>query len=66
MTTVFKQWLGHVAGSIGRATLDLGVMSSSPTFGAEITKKNKLKKIIVNFFCNFMHVSMETTDILCS
>ena len=36
----------RLAGSVGKhATLDLGVMSSSPTLGVQITKKiHKLKK----------------------
>ena len=39
---------GHLAGSVGRAcdsvTLDLRVMSLSPTLGVEITKVNKTLK----------------------
>ena len=34
---------GRLAGSVGRVTLDLGVVSLSPKLGVRITKKIKLK-----------------------
>lgn len=51
-----SHWNAWLAQPIEHATLDLGVMSSSPTLGVEMTLKNKsllFFSLIRNLPCNF-------------